>query len=130
MAVTPAQKAALEKAASTLDVSVDVLLEVAEEELAKSPTQEKPSDDEGKPEDKVEAKPAGEAKVFQYHLPFMTVAEVRSQIGLPTDGVPDAGLVTGAWLAKHGGQPSDSPTPGVTGARTDDESAKTGRGDE
>lgn len=130
MAITPEQKAKLEATAQSMDVSVDVLIEIAEDELSKrKPEDEQPDDAQGKPKPD-DAKPAGEIKVFQYHLPFMTVAEVRKTIGLAPDGVPDASMVTGAWIAKHGGSaPNDSPTPGATGARTDDGSANTGRGE-
>ncbi len=45
--------------------------------------------------------PPAEVKVYQYHLPFMTVNEVRAFIGLPATAGGD--VTTGEWLASHGG---------------------------
>jgi hypothetical protein len=62
----------------------------------------------GASEEPAKKSPAADApKLFQYHLPFITVAELRSAIsGAFPDGlgsIADDGLPCGEWLEKHGG---------------------------
>jgi len=60
-----------------------------------------------------EATPSGNGeppKIFQYHLPFMRVSEIRAAIGL-TDSVPDDDMMSQEWLAKHGGGAPSQPQP-------------------
>lgn len=48
-------------------------------------------------------------KLFQYHLPFITVKELREKwLGL-TEKIDDEDLPCGEWLAKHGGALAGSP---------------------
>jgi hypothetical protein len=57
-----------------------------------------------------------EIKVFQYHLPFLRVNELRAYLQLPADA-PDGEQFCGEWLKVHGGilagptAPAKSDTP-------------------
>lgn len=45
-----------------------------------------------------------EIKLFQYHLPFVKVREVRQYLGF-TEAFPGDDEVAGDWAMKHGGAP-------------------------
>lgn len=48
------------------------------------------------------AEPLEPIKLFQYHLPFLKVREVREYLRL-TEAVPDQEMLCGEWLGRHGG---------------------------
>jgi hypothetical protein len=48
------------------------------------------------------ASEAEPVKIFQYHLPFMRVRELRTYLGL-AERIPDDDLLCGEFLADHGG---------------------------
>lgn len=60
--------------------------------------------------DKSEAPSPEKPKLFQYHLPFVTVKEVRSNwLGL-TEQFAGDGEIAAEWAAKHGGGAGGTPT--------------------
>lgn len=111
--LSPSQKAKIAALAKDLGVDEAELMKEAED-LAGEPADEAddakedaadPKDDEGGDEP---AKPTEPPKVFQYHLPYLRVKEVRKLIGF-TEAVEDDEMFTGPWLLKHGGQPGGAP---------------------
>jgi hypothetical protein len=99
MPLTSKQRAALEEKAKEKGVDAAKLIAAAE---ALSST-EKPAPSADK------AKPAGDAAVkpnlYMYHLPFVTVNEVRT-LWLDLDPVAGGDEYAGVWAAKQGGTPS------------------------
>lgn len=100
MSLTEQQIAALRQAAASEGVDPDALVAAAREQAAG----DAPSMGDGEP-----------IKLFQYHLPFIRVRELRARwLGLD-ESIADDELPCGQWLEKHGGAMS---------------SAKAGGGDE
>jgi hypothetical protein len=70
-------------------------------------------EDDGKPDEPDADAPAnsdkGELpKLFQYHLPFVKVKELRARwLGL-TESVPDEDMLCAEFALKHGGVPANS----------------------
>lgn len=106
------QKQRLREAAIREGVDPEALIAAAAED---------PNDDnEDKPSRDAPAKATdGEVKIFAYHLPFLTVAEIRKSIGLGP--IADDGMPSGAWLAKHAGPAA--PSEGIPPMSTDDAEA-------
>lgn len=102
MPLSPEQREKISELAEKLGVEEKTLLTMAEE-LQRETSDEVASpaarDDRGPAEIAESSEPP---KIFQYHLPFLTVAEIRASIGM-TGAVPDAGMLAGEWLARHGG---------------------------
>jgi hypothetical protein len=92
--LSPEQLTALRAAAEGEGVDPDALIKAAESELEDEPDE--------KPESEGKSKPPAEAKIFQYHLPFLRVNELRAFLGLPTDA-PGGDQFCGQWLATNGG---------------------------
>ena len=55
--------------------------------------------------------PKTEVKIYQYHLPFMRVRELRAFIGL-SERIPDDDALCGEFLARHGGALVSGPDTG------------------
>ncbi len=94
MPLTDAQRTTIEDAARREGVSIDELVAAAEEALAE--------DDQGPASTPA---PVGDEgpKLFQYHLPFIRVRELRQNwLGL-SERIADDDLPCGQWLTKHGG---------------------------
>lgn len=92
MPLSAEEKKQLLEAAAQEGVDPEELVRVAEEMAAGQAVGDR-------------AEPAAAAdppKIFQYHLPFMKVSEIRSSIGL-TASIGDDEMPAGEWLAKHGG---------------------------
>lgn len=70
------------------------------------------------PEDN--ATPTEPPKLYQYHLPYLRVSELRLAIASAIPGglepLPDDDLPCGKWLAKHGGALSGQTLPEIPGA--------------
>lgn len=105
MPLSPEQKDALTAEAKKRGIDPDKLIAAAEEHLANPPASG---------EQKAAASTGGtpdQPKLFQYHLPFVTVGEVRRVwLGL-TDSFPGDNEVASDWAAKHGGSSGGPTTP-------------------
>jgi hypothetical protein len=99
MPLTSKQRAALEAKAKEKGVDAAKLIAAAEAL----------QDDGGPAAASGKAKPVGEAAVkpnlYMYHLPFVTVNEVRT-LWLDLDPVAGGDEYAGVWAAKQGGTPS------------------------
>jgi hypothetical protein len=102
MALSPEKRAQVQALAKEIGVDPDELIAEAED---LSPA---PAEKEAEPSPTKDAAPAGEVKIFAYHLPYLTTAEVRKSIGFDPSGVPEPNMPTGQWLAKYGGGSTDS----------------------
>src|SRR5574343_1000192 len=85
--LSDAQVAALRAEARRRGISEDDLIKAAESMAAKSA--------------KPESQPS-DVKLFQYHLPFIKVSELRSFIGI-TDAIDGDEMLCGEFLEKFGG---------------------------
>jgi hypothetical protein len=91
--LTNEQVAALRAAAAAEGVDADALVAAAQGEAGTDVTvADNPVTPDGDP-----------IKLFQYHLPFIRVRELRSRwLGLD-ESLQDDEMVCGQWLEKHGG---------------------------
>lgn len=107
MPLSPDQIAALRAAAAREGVDPDALVAAAEEHPAESGAERK---------DTGAAPTATEPpKLFQYHLPFVLVRELRSKwLGLD-ERIADDDMLCGEFAVKHGGATApvapETPTP-------------------
>ncbi len=82
------------------------LIAAAEDHLAQA-VESQPKDSGGAKAAKESGATPDQPKLFQYHLPFVTVKEVRQHwLGL-TDSFPGDSEVASEWAAKHGGGSTD-----------------------
>lgn len=102
MPLTREQKSRVEAAAESLGADPSEMVALAEQELAGE------EGDSGGKESSAKKPDTAEVKIFAYHHPYMTVAEIRETIGMEPGGVPDPQMTSGEWLAKHGGGPAAS----------------------
>jgi hypothetical protein len=89
MALTSAQRESLREAARETGASFEELVAAAEEELG----QDTPA----------APKTAELPKLFQYHLPYIRVRELRKIWLQLEERLPDDDMVSGKWLERHGG---------------------------
>jgi hypothetical protein len=111
MPLDPQQREALERAARENGVDPADLIKAAEEELAGA--EPKP---DGKPttKDARGGEPASSEppKLFQYHLPFVRVREVRKVWLKLDEPFPGDEEIAAEWAAKfESAQPPDAQTP-------------------
>lgn len=113
MALSSEQRAALKAEAERRGVDVDELIAAAELELEGDDAGDEKNKTAGKAAPAAAAAPA-QPPLYQYHLPFVTVNEVREKwLGLG----PVAGgeMYAGEWIAKQTSSASSSRSGGDAG---------------
>lgn len=95
MSLSDEDRAALEALAKEHGVDADALIAEAEKAAEE--------DEQGPASKNADAAPSGgeEVKLFQYHLSFVTVRELRQKFLRLTEPFPDDGLPCVVWQMKH-----------------------------
>lgn len=104
--MTPDQEKELRGQAEAEGLDADAVIAAAKRLEADAPPDAKAKDKAADP-----AAAPEQPKLFQYHLPFVTVREVRSTwLGL-TDPFPGDSEVAAVWAAKNGADGGGTPPP-------------------